>query len=55
MFPVRNAVVALLSLFNLLPTFVPVVPDFPYGSQPVRGVNLGGWLVLEVNFCVSYV
>ncbi|KAF9507649.1 glycoside hydrolase family 5 protein [Hydnum rufescens UP504] len=20
---------------------------FPYGSQPVRGVNLGGWLVLE--------
>lgn len=23
-------------------------PGFPYGSQPVRGVNLGGWLVLEV-------
>ncbi|KAN0117972.1 exo-1-3-beta-glucanase [Russula decolorans] len=22
-------------------------PGFPYGSQPVRGVNLGGWLVLE--------
>ena len=21
---------------------------FPYGSRPVRGVNLGGWLVLEV-------
>lgn len=21
---------------------------FPYGSQKVRGVNLGGWLVLEV-------
>jgi len=20
---------------------------FPYGSQKVRGVNLGGWLVLE--------
>jgi glucan 1,3-beta-glucosidase len=23
-------------------------PGFPYGSQKVRGVNLGGWLVLEV-------
>ena len=23
---------------------------FPYGSQKVRGVNLGGWLVLEVGF-----
>ncbi|ETW87145.1 glycoside hydrolase family 5 protein [Heterobasidion irregulare TC 32-1] len=22
-------------------------PSFPYGSQKVRGVNLGGWLVLE--------
>ena len=22
---------------------------FPYGSQPVRGVNLGGWLVLEAR------
>ncbi|KAH8987334.1 exo-1-3-beta-glucanase [Lactarius hatsudake] len=25
----------------------PFTPGFPYGSQPVRGVNLGGWLVLE--------
>jgi len=23
------------------------MPGFPYGSQPVRGVNLGGWLVIE--------
>jgi glucan 1,3-beta-glucosidase len=22
---------------------------FPYGSKKVRGVNLGGWLVLEVS------
>ena len=22
---------------------------FPYGSEKVRGVNLGGWLVLEVR------
>lgn len=25
----------------------PVSPGFPYGSQKVRGVNIGGWLVLE--------
>jgi len=25
----------------------PISPGFPYGSQTVRGVNLGGWLVLE--------
>ncbi|KAL5535974.1 hypothetical protein ACEPAF_4068 [Sanghuangporus sanghuang] len=25
----------------------PIAPGFPYGSQKVRGVNLGGWLVLE--------
>lgn len=29
-------------------------PSFPYGSQKVRGVNLGGWLVLEVSStCLS--
>ncbi len=26
-----------------------ITPGFPYGSQKVRGVNLGGWLVLEVR------
>ena len=31
---------------------VPFNPEFSYGSQPVRGVNLGGWLVLEV--CCHY-
>ncbi|PIL31368.1 hypothetical protein GSI_06067 [Ganoderma sinense ZZ0214-1] len=25
----------------------PIHPSFPYGSSKVRGVNLGGWLVLE--------
>lgn len=24
-------------------------PGFPYGKEKVRGVNLGGWLVLEVR------
>jgi len=25
-------------------------PGFPYGSQRVRGVNLGGWLLIEVRY-----
>lgn len=25
----------------------PINPGFPYGSEKVRGVNLGGWLLLE--------
>lgn len=29
----------------------PINPGFPYGSTKVRGVNLGGWLVLEVSSC----
>lgn len=29
------------------PSDNPISPGFPYGSQKVRGVNLGGWLVLE--------
>ncbi|KAH9959612.1 hypothetical protein BC827DRAFT_1212600 [Russula dissimulans] len=28
------------------PTPMPFVP-FAYGSTPIRGVNLGGWFVLE--------
>ena len=34
-------------------TQVPFNPGFPYGSEPVRGVNLGGWLVLEVCYYPS--
>jgi hypothetical protein len=26
----------------------PINAGFPYGSSKVRGVNIGGWLVLEV-------
>ena len=25
----------------------PINPGFPYGRQKVRGVNIGGWLLLE--------
>lgn len=44
----------LLGLFlTLAPAVTLAVPinfGFPYGQQKVRGVNLGGWLVLEVSF-----
>ena len=23
--------------------------SFPYGTQPIKGINIGGWLVLEVQ------
>lgn len=39
-----------------VPTWIsqpPFSPSFPYGSEPVRGVNLGGWLVLEVCYSPS--
>lgn len=40
--------IALLGL-SLLPSAFGITPGFPYGSEKVRGVNLGGWLVLEVS------
>ena len=40
---------ALLAL--ILPAAQTFSPGFPYGSQKIRGVNLGGWLVLEVRNC----
>jgi hypothetical protein len=28
---------------------VPVLSNaFPYGTQPIKGISLGGWLILEV-------
>ena len=36
-------------------TQLPFTPGFPYGSQPVRGVNLGGWLVLEVCWLLLFI
>ena len=40
--------VSLASASFLLPSIAALTYGFPYGSQKVRGVNLGGWLVLEV-------
>jgi len=60
MFP-SLVLLGLFPLLNSLPTFAidQAVADtpaaagitlgFPYGSKTVRGVNLGGWLLLEVN------
>jgi hypothetical protein len=36
-----------LSIFTFI-SYPCFAQNFPYGSQQVRGVNLGGWLVLEV-------
>ena len=40
----RSSFVALATV--LVSSVVAITPGFPYGSQKVRGVNLGGWLVL---------
>ena len=45
------SLLATLPIAHFHPTWTtqaPFAPGFPYGSQPVRGVNLGGWLTLEV-------
>ncbi|GLB35841.1 putative glycosyl hydrolase 5 (cellulase A) family protein [Lyophyllum shimeji] len=44
MAPIRR--IALLCL-SVVSSVAAISPGFPYGSQKVRGVNLGGWLVLE--------
>ncbi|PPR01922.1 hypothetical protein CVT24_001261 [Panaeolus cyanescens] len=47
MFSTRFLVVPLI-LFAIVPTVLSALTfGFPYGSTKVRGVNLGGWLVLE--------
>lgn len=38
-----------LALVAFSSTASAINPGFPYGSTKVRGVNLGGWLVLEVR------
>lgn len=42
----RSIATAVLGL-SLLPSVL--AWGFPYGDEKVRGVNLGGWLVLEVG------
>ncbi|KAG5647731.1 hypothetical protein DXG03_008454 [Asterophora parasitica] len=45
MLSLRTVVLLCLSIAST--SLAAVTPSFPYGSQKVRGVNLGGWLVLE--------
>lgn len=48
-FYLHHAAISALLVLSVLPTIFGIAPGFPYGSQKVRGVNLGGWLVLEVS------
>lgn len=45
-YPMHLVHTALLAL-AALPAALSFTPGFPYGSEKVRGVNLGGWLLLE--------
>ena len=44
-----RASITALALAVFSSTAGAINPGFPYGSTKVRGVNLGGWLVLEVR------
>lgn len=47
-FSMFSAFLALIGLSLFHSVSSQFSPGFPYGSQMVRGVNLGGWLLLEV-------
>jgi hypothetical protein len=47
--PMHSAFLALIGLSVFRSVSSQFSPGFPYGSEKVRGVNLGGWLVLEVR------
>jgi len=40
---------AFIAFSAIVPTVHPLNTGFPYETQKVRGVNLGGWLVLEAS------
>jgi hypothetical protein len=45
---------AYILLACLLPAALAFSPGFPYGAQKVRGVSLGGWLLIEVRMPSSF-
>lgn len=47
--PCLSLLLASLGVLSFFPAVLSLSLGFPYGSQKVRGVNLGGWLVLEVR------
>jgi len=54
----RSRLGMLASAYTLLTCLLPAAlafsPGFPYGTQKVRGVSLGGWLVIEVRMPSSF-
>jgi glucan 1,3-beta-glucosidase len=54
--PLLNHLLSLVVLgISVVPSVLSFQPGFNYGSEKVRGVNLGGWLVLEVKNPYPYV
>jgi hypothetical protein len=50
--PVNGVPEATLSTTQTLeasPSSTPVLPPFDYANQKIRGVNLGGWFMMEVS------
>ncbi|KAF9225500.1 glycoside hydrolase family 5 protein [Gyrodon lividus] len=47
MAPTISFLTSTLVGLSLVTSAFSITPGFPYGSEKVRGVNLGGWLVLE--------
>ena len=45
---------ALIVFFTIIPSVHPLNTGFPYETQKIRGVNLGGWLVLEASRPLAY-
>lgn len=48
MHSMRTLLTSVVAALAFAKSVYPFTPTFPYGSEKVRGVNLGGWLVLEV-------
>ena len=46
-FPSLLFILAVCYYWTLATADNPIASSFPYGSEKIRGVNLGGWLVLE--------
>ncbi|KAJ7597458.1 exo-beta-1,3-glucanase [Mycena floridula] len=45
---------AIICCLSLIVSTLAFTPGFPYPTSKVRGVNLGGWLVLEPWLCPSF-
>lgn len=43
-----GAFLAFFALASVIPSLFAMDFGFPYGTEKIRGVNLGGWLVIEV-------